>query len=335
MKQGLKKLIYRIVLFLGILVGVRLAIKIIFSNSQLYQLFKNESVNLLNKTDITTTLIFITIAFLIFKRESLLNIDQYKAKGSSFFFILSLLSFASYYAFRFFTTEYTNIIVGIIRLLLLLAFGGFLFLACFGLEFVKMFRKDLAIFGGIGVAYYFITHYTQYLWAFFATFVAYLLKFIFSLFFDDVFLRIEPNALNIYSGGGPTLGINGFVARIGPPCSGVDSFLLFLSLFILILAVDWKKLKLNIMPYVFIIGAVGVFAVNIIRIFLLYLIGAYVNKDLAVGLFHTNAAWILFIAYFFLFWWAASKFVYKKESIDPEENPEPKTESSMNGQKTQ
>ncbi len=73
-----------------------------------------------------------------------------------------------------------------------------------------------------------------------------------------------------------------------------------------------KKLKIPLTIALFFIGALGMFLTNILRIFILFIVGAHISPDLAVGLFHTNVGWILFILYFFIFWYIASKFVYKK-----------------------
>jgi exosortase/archaeosortase family protein len=56
------------------------------------------------------------------------------------------------------------------------------------------------------------------------------------------------------------------------------------------------------------------FITNILRIFLLFLIGAHYSPKLAVGLFHTNLGWILFIVYFGIFWIIAQRFIYKKSA---------------------
>jgi exosortase/archaeosortase family protein len=114
-------------------------------------------------------------------------------------------------------------------------------------------------------------------------------------------------------GGGPSLRLGEFSAIIGKPCSGIDSLLLFTSLFTLIFILDHKNLKKGLSIYFFFVGAIGMFITNALRILVLFLVGNYISAELAIGLFHTNVGWILFIAYFGLFWWIASKFVYKNQ----------------------
>jgi exosortase/archaeosortase family protein len=113
-------------------------------------------------------------------------------------------------------------------------------------------------------------------------------------------------------GGGPLLGINNFRAIVGKSCSGIDSFLLFTSLYTLIFILDYKRLKKKLAILLYFLGIVGMFFVNILRIFLLFIIGAYIDAKFAVGLFHTNAGWVLFLGYFFIYWIIVSKYIYIK-----------------------
>ncbi len=57
----------------------------------------------------------------------------------------------------------------------------------------------------------------------------------------------------------------------------------------------------------------GVFLLNVVRIYLLFLVAINVSRDIAIGMFHTNAGYVLFCAYFFGFlyfvypWFAGGK----------------------------
>ena len=186
MKPGLKQLIKRSVLLLGILFIVRFGLKMLFANKNLYKYIANEGVNLINKTNVTITLIFVLIAFAVYKLKELLEIETYRVKNRLLFFIISFVSLAVYYLFRFFTTASSNYLTGIVRLFLLISFGLFLFLAVFGVKFIKQFKRDLGIFAMGGIIYYFITTYVQYLWVFFVKIVSKILYFIFNLFYSNV-----------------------------------------------------------------------------------------------------------------------------------------------------
>ena len=52
---------------------------------------------------------------------------------------------------------------------------------------------------------------------------------------------------------------------------------------------------------------------NVLRLLLLILVGVHISPELAVGIFHTNAAWVLFIVYFFFYYLIAQKYMYKKK----------------------
>jgi exosortase/archaeosortase family protein len=61
----------------------------------------------------------------------------------------------------------------------------------------------------------------------------------------------------------------------------------------------------------FIPSSIGLFLVNILRVYLLIVIGASISPDLALTLFHTYAGIILFIIYFLLFWLTFYKWMKK------------------------
>ena len=81
----------------------------------------------------------------------------------------------------------------------------------------------------------------------------------------------------------------------------------------MIFILDYKRLKKKVAIPLYFVGIIGMFLTNIIRILLLFIVGAYWSPKFAVGMFHSNVGWILFIAYFAIFWWIASKYVYKKK----------------------
>jgi exosortase/archaeosortase family protein len=142
---------------------------------------------------------------------------------------------------------------------------------------------------------------------FFSNIVSVCLKFALQIFYPNTFLL--PNLLKDQ---GPILSAGGFTAQIGAPCSGIDSFLMFTALYIVIFALDRNKLKTGIYWLLFPIGLIGIFLFNILRLFLLYLVGIHISAKFAEGLFHQNIGWIIFIAYFILFWAISNRFIYKK-----------------------
>jgi exosortase/archaeosortase family protein len=206
----------------------------------------------------------------------------------------------------------------ILKILLIISFAIALGIGIFGLEFLRYFikdyKKELLEFIGITLAFFFLMLLVQNLWTYFSSIISNILYYVFSIFFHNVSYQPYVTSFTMTEGGGPMLGINGFKAIIGKPCSGIDSFLLFTSLYALIFIMDYKRIKKGLAIALFFIGAVGMFFVNVLRILLLFIVGAYIDAKFAVGMFHTNAGWILFILYFFIFWWIASGHIYKAKS---------------------
>ncbi|MCK5630517.1 MAG: archaeosortase/exosortase family protein, partial [Nanoarchaeota archaeon] len=93
---------------------------------------------------------------------------------------------------------------------------------------------------------------------------------------------------------------------------GIDSILFFIAFFSALFALDHNKIKRKSYIIFFIIGLIGVFFINVLRLLLLILVGVHISQELAVGIFHTNAAWVLFVAYFFFYYQFIQKYIYKK-----------------------
>lgn len=169
--------------------------------------------------------------------------------------------------------------------------------------FIPRFRKELvyaAVFFVIFTAFSYAVQSSWQLLSFSITRIEY---FVMSLIFHDV---------RMY--GNESLGIGGFVVNIGKVCSGVESLMLFTVMYIVIFFVDRKKLDTKKMLLLFIPGLLGDFFVNILRIALILVLGVLINPKFAVGIFHTNAGWILFIVYFFIFWYFAYPVVKKRDA---------------------
>ncbi len=148
-------------------------------------------------------------------------------------------------------------------------------------------------FAGLGIGYWMISSFIEGMWHVFSGVVAGLVH---SL------LRLSYPAAALTPGAeGPTIAAGGFGARIGSLCSGIESMMLFSALFVIIVAVDFEKIDLKRALLVFVPAIAGVFLLNVVRIYLLFLVAINVSRDMAVGMFHTNAGYVLFCAYFFGF----------------------------------
>lgn len=268
--------------------------------------------------DIGSSIIFIAIAFILISKNKLLELKKYPyIKKEGFIFgILSFFGIFIYLFLRYFTSHnseftFANRWLFIFLIMFSIFFTFFsLILSIFNLSFVKdfykNFKKELGISGLLIIIYYIFTIKIKDLWFMLSSTVAYILNFLLNLFFDNVTLIQENNQ-------DPILGVGSFIVRIGKDCSGVESIILYTSLFLVILFLDWQKLNKKKMVFLFLLGLIGVYLTNILRVFLIMIFGIMINPNFAIGLFHSNAGWILFIIYFGLFWFLG--YPWAKNSI--------------------
>ena len=171
----------------------------------------------------------------------------------------------------------------------------FLALGVFGLKFIKKFTqtftRQLTICAGISVGFYFAIFQVWKLWPYLSSIVLRVTHWMFSLTFDHV-LVFPPL----------TLVVEDFAVRIEQACSGVDSIFLFSALYILIGILDWKLFDHKKIILTFIPALIGLFLINILRVYILILIGVLISPELTIKLFHTYLGMILFVIYFAVFW---------------------------------
>ena len=105
--------------------------------------------------------------------------------------------------------------------------------------------------------------------------------------------QITDKAYLMLGEGDPTLGVGSFKVIIGPACSGIESLTLFLGLFMLLMVYEQSNLNLRRAGIVLLVGLIGTYVLNVIRIAAILLIGIK-NPTFAVGLFHSQAGWMLF-----------------------------------------
>lgn len=142
------------------------------------------------------------------------------------------------------------------------------------------------------VLVYLLVREFQYFWVYLSGFVSTAVVYL---------LRFIGDASVYFVRGLPVIVFESFRVGIAKTCSGIDSILLFTGLWLGILAWDWKVLDKERAFWMYLLGVLGVFVLNIFRIFLLILIGAYISEDFALNVFHTNASSFLFIVYFAVF----------------------------------
>ena len=326
--KGFRNFIIRTVIFVALVLLIMLGIQFVLRSTQFYKVYLTIPKefyldNVTIRLNFTNSLLFTIVAFIIMSYNDLIKFKKYKIKHHQILFgVLAFLVLVGQYLFIFIINQDTKyflqspILWGLIKIIISILFIVLLGISIYGLDLLKQFFKEfkqkiiLAII--LFLVFFAILFIIQNLWTLFSALISTILHNIFLLFFTDVTYKPYVISFTMLEGGGPLIGINNFSAIIGKPCSGIDSFLLFTSLYALIMILDYKKLKKGWTFTMFFIGIIGMFITNIIRIFLLYLVGVYISPSFAVGMFHTNVGWILFIIYFFIFWWIVSKYIYKK-----------------------
>ncbi|HLF54411.1 MAG TPA: archaeosortase/exosortase family protein [Candidatus Nanoarchaeia archaeon] len=177
----------------------------------------------------------------------------------------------------------------------------FLLLALFGLEVFKQLWKDMSMVASALIFYTGITLFVDS--TRFHVLTAKLTKYVLSPFFNVLMNEVQFQ---------PWMSVDGFSVIIGPPCSGVFSMVLFTALFSFVYWLDREKINGRQAIKLYIIGVLGAYLINLLRVVVLLVIGAKWSPKIAVGLFHTNAGWILFAVYSFAYWWLAYPHLVKK-----------------------
>jgi exosortase/archaeosortase family protein len=303
--QGFRELLIKSAIFVVLFIVIQLITMGIVSRTTLPGELK-----LFAMDDLAEAFLFMLVIFIGLNRKNILKIKSYSVSlwtriisGLAIIplfvlyfqykkYLLANLEFSAKYIYSLTALEYLMLFL-ILFLLIVFVFG---FKFCW--NFFRENKKGLGmVLIGTILVYNFIKVF-QDLWkplsGFVSGSVAYLLSFV-------------GNSSLYYIKELPIIRLDSFVVGIAKTCSGIDSVLLFTGLYLGILAWDWKILNKKKAISMYFVGVVGAFFLNILRIFLLILIGAYISRDFALHTFHTNASAIIFIIYFAIFW----KMLYK------------------------
>jgi exosortase/archaeosortase family protein len=183
-----------------------------------------------------------------------------------------------------------NWIILILSHVLFLSIFIVLALAIFGISFIKYFIKNfkkeiMYILLFTAIAYAAMT-YIWGAWVFFSDIVTKAVYNLLKLTFDNVVIK-DPRFLSV----------NGFGVSIGEACSGLYSMFLFICANIMILALEWNRIQRLKGVLMLIPGLVGIWFVNIVRIYLLMLVGVFISPKFAIGMFHSYIGSLLFLIY--------------------------------------
>jgi exosortase/archaeosortase family protein len=281
----------------------------LFSQTQLNRVF--------SKIDALKVIGAVAIFFGLYHRKRITSLSHGEIKWlqSLLFLAGGLIAVALYYAVRAFTNLHpisSWIAQGAIVALILVVLGSaFLLcaLAVFQYEYSKAFYQEfgrsLLVASATALLGYALLMLFQSQWLLFSGSVAWLMARMLGPFYDVLYYFKSPS-------GTPVIQIGSFAASIAAPCSGIDSLFLFVAFFAALYALDHKRIRTIPYAIAFIGGAIGVFFVNVVRLVLLVIVGVHISPKFAVGMFHTNAGWLLFVVYFLCYYYLMKKFIYRQ-----------------------
>lgn len=254
-------------------------------------------------------LLFSVVAFIILARRKLKDIPSFPYRSTNLFFVGLAFVFMILFYFTgqrllLQPTAFSNMLLYIAAHKLMIAIPVSLAIGVFGLEFmryfVRKFRQELLVCLGMSVVFYFAIFQVWKLWPYFSGVVLKSVSFLLSLHVSPV-REIGPL----------TLLVDDFAVRVEQSCSGLDSIFLFSALYALIALVEWQNFRTRRLVLIYIPALAGLFLVNILRVYMLILVGVYISPQLAMQLFHTYLGMVLFMVYFYFFWIYAMKWLKK------------------------
>ena len=268
--------------------------------------------NILGRTP-DVLILFVGLIFFALERYRLYDLkkESFEWKTLVIFFPIHLAFFLGFFVFKGFLISNPQLIEQYfgwwvpIRYLFPMATVIFLGLSLYGMRFTKKFFKSLLISFVLAFAIFHISFLFQYCWRFFSTLVTVIVHFLLQLSFPDTFMNLSAPVA-------PRLEAAGFGGSIETPCSGIESLSLFILLYTLIIVIDRKLINKKRVVIAFIFGLPGMFLVNVLRIYLLFLAGILINPQFATHQFHTNIGWVLFLAYFAIFWLLSYNWLRRK-----------------------
>ncbi|MBN2423043.1 archaeosortase/exosortase family protein [Candidatus Woesearchaeota archaeon] len=323
--KGVLQFVIRTAIFLAVIFGLNFFVFLYFRHTAFFLKYLKLSSDFyfdfmsgLRGRDFLNSVLFVLTLFIIWNRAVILKFRQYKQdkKQTVVFAVIAVLLQVAHYFFKYLLKTNSEFALSH-TLIFTLAKYGFnisfviaLAVAVYNFSFIKTqfnkFKKQIPVFAVIFLFYYFLIQFFQGIWRFLGNFVANSVYFILSLTFKNTYLKMDAISA-------PRLGVNNFIVGISKECSGIDSLLLFLSLFSVIFVLDWKRLNKKRMLTLLIPGIIGTVAYNLFRVYVLLLVGVFISPEFAVDMFHSNIGWILFLVFFIIFWHFGSSWVYEKK----------------------
>lgn len=158
-----------------------------------------------------------------------------------------------------------------------------------------------AAIGGIVIVL--LGFYFQRYWGSMTEFTLGSTKTLLSLFYDDIIY--DPNQRK--------LGLDAFWVFVAPVCSGIEGAVLAVSIAAVYLYLSRQFLKFPHALVLLPLACLFSFALNIVRITALIMLGAEVSPALAIGGFHSVAGWItaILVALLIVFVFSSWKWIQK------------------------
>jgi len=254
-------------------------------------------------------LLFFTIAFVIGSRKKLFELKKYGQTKWLLIIPSVVLATGWYFLGKYINNVFTNERVWWLLIashILFLSIFIVLIIAIFGMPFIKdfirKFKKEIIYIILCTLVAYVAMTYVWKAWTFFSDIVTTAVYNMLKLTFTDVTMRI-PRFLSL----------NGFGVNIAEACSGLYSMFLFLCANIMILALEWNNIKKLKGVLMLIPGLIGIFMVNILRIYLLMIVGAFVSQSFGIGLFHSYIGSLLFLVYTLIYIYIFYKITPRKK----------------------
>ena len=255
-------------------------------------------------------LLFSIAGFILLYRKKLLDIESFKYKTRDVIFLqISVILLALFYLFEVYAYRFTINMASILSVHLVGIFiFVFLALGIYGFEFIKSFiikfKRELLYFLGFAVVTGALMNVVWDSWTYLSLWVTEIVYHLLHLFSNTSLQIIPPR----------TLVFGSFGAEIAEACSGVYSIFLFTALYLFIVFLDWKEINKKKAALMFVPAVAGAFLANVFRVWLLFVVGAFVSPEIALGLYHSYAGMVFFLIYFAIFWFLFYKWMKNEKT---------------------
>lgn len=175
----------------------------------------------------------------------------------------------------------------------IVAGNSFLFLTIFGVNFFRRYSKELLLILLAVVLYMGAQLLISVYWSFFSNLIVLSLSKILPLFSSDSFVNFQNFSVRVKD----------FSVYIGPPCAGIFSLLTFVFFFVVCSVFMQGGRRINWPRFfvAFLVGLIAVVLLNLIRITVILMVGAYVSRVLALDLFHEYLGALFLILIFLIY----------------------------------